>query len=47
MVEASLPPSPTFSLQRISGQVEVEIERRIVANILALAMHQLGPALSR
>jgi outer membrane protein TolC len=37
MVEASLPPSPTFSLQRISGQVEIEIERRIVANILALA----------
>jgi outer membrane protein TolC len=37
MVEASLPPSPTFSLQHISGQVEFEIERRIVANILALA----------
>jgi len=37
MVEASLPPSPTFSLQRISGQVEIEIERRIIANILALA----------
>jgi outer membrane protein TolC len=37
MVEASLPPSPTISLQRISGLVEVEIERRIVADILALA----------
>lgn len=37
MVEASLPPSPTLSLQRISGQVEIEIERRIVENILALA----------
>ncbi len=37
MVESSLPPSPTASLQRISGQVEIEIERRIIANILALA----------
>ncbi|HEY4407321.1 MAG TPA: TolC family protein [Xanthobacteraceae bacterium] len=37
MVEASLPPSPTFSLQRISGSVELEIERRIVGDILALA----------
>jgi outer membrane protein TolC len=37
MVEASLPPSPTFSLQRISGTVELEIERRIVGDILALA----------
>jgi outer membrane protein TolC len=37
MVEASLPPSPTASFQRISGTVEIEIERRIIANILALA----------
>jgi outer membrane protein TolC len=37
MVEASLPPSPTFSLRRISGSVEIEIERRIVGDILALA----------
>jgi outer membrane protein TolC len=37
MVEASLPPSPTISLQRISGDVETEIERRIVGDILALA----------
>jgi outer membrane protein TolC len=37
MVEASLPPSPTFSLQRIAGSVEIEIERRIVGDILALA----------
>jgi outer membrane protein TolC len=37
MVEASLPPSPTFSLQRISSDVEIEIERRIVGDILALA----------
>jgi len=37
MVAASLPPSPTISLQRISGDVEIEIERRIVGDILALA----------
>jgi outer membrane protein TolC len=37
MVEASLPPSPGLSVQRIAGSAEVEIERRIVADILALA----------
>jgi outer membrane protein TolC len=37
MVEASLPPNPTISLQRISGSLEIEIERRIVGDILALA----------
>jgi outer membrane protein TolC len=37
MVAASLPPSPTFSLEHISGPIETEIERRIVADILALA----------
>jgi outer membrane protein TolC len=37
MVQASLPPNPTFSLERLSGPVEIEIEKRIVANILALA----------
>src|ERR1700730_8811452 len=37
MMQASLPPSPTLSLQRISGAVEIEIERRIVGDILALA----------
>ena len=36
-VEASLPPSPTFSLSRISTPVELDIERRIIADILALA----------
>jgi outer membrane protein TolC len=38
MVAASLPPNPTFSLSRISTPVELDIERRIVADILALAM---------
>jgi outer membrane protein TolC len=37
MVEASLPPNPGFLLSRISTAVELDIERRIVANILALA----------
>jgi outer membrane protein TolC len=37
MVEASLPPNPTFSPSRISTPVELDIERRIVADILALA----------
>jgi outer membrane protein TolC len=33
----SLPPNPTFSLSRIATPIELEIERRIVGNILALA----------
>jgi outer membrane protein TolC len=37
MVEASLPPNPTFSVERLSGPLEIEVEKRIVANILALA----------
>jgi len=36
-VQASLPPSPTFSLSRISTSIELDIERQIVADILALA----------
>jgi outer membrane protein TolC len=37
MVEASQPPNPTFSLSRIWTPVELDIERRIIADILALA----------
>ena len=37
MVQASQPPSPKFSLSRISTAVELDIERRVVADILALA----------
>ncbi len=37
MIQASLPPNPTFTLERLTGPVEIEIERRIIANILALA----------
>jgi outer membrane protein TolC len=36
-VEASLPPNPTFSLSSIQTPVELDIERRIIADILALA----------
>lgn len=37
MVQASLPPNPTFSLERIAGGGTVEIEARIVGNLLQLA----------
>ena len=37
MVEASLPPSPTISISRLASPIELEIERKIVASILALA----------
>jgi outer membrane protein TolC len=37
MIRSSLPPNPTFAVQRLSGPVEIEVEKRIVANILALA----------
>lgn len=36
MVEASRPAAPTISLERLASASELEIERRIVANILAL-----------
>jgi outer membrane protein TolC len=36
-VAASLPPNPTFSLSRLAGPIEIEIERKILADILSLA----------
>jgi outer membrane protein TolC len=36
-IEASLPPNPTFSLSRIQTPVELDIERSVVVDILALA----------
>jgi outer membrane protein TolC len=36
-VGQSLPPNPTFSLSRIEGPITLEIEGRIIADILALA----------
>ena len=37
MVAANLPPNPTISVSRIASAADIEIERRIVASILALA----------
>jgi len=37
MLEASLPPNPRFSVSGISTPVELDLEARIVANILMLA----------
>src|SRR5260221_3385086 len=36
-VEASLPPNPAFAISRLSTSVELDIERRIVGDIRALA----------
>jgi len=36
-VQQSLPPRPSFELTRLSGAAEIELERQIVGNILALA----------
>ncbi|MFX4806033.1 hypothetical protein ABTB42_20815, partial [Acinetobacter baumannii] len=35
--EQSLPPNPTFSISRISGNGGYELERQVVGDILALA----------
>src|SRR5262252_4947437 len=37
MVEASLPPNPALAISRLSTSVELDVERRIVGDILALA----------
>lgn len=37
MVAESLPPNPKLSISRIASAADVEIERRLVADILALA----------
>jgi outer membrane protein TolC len=36
-VGESLPPNPTISVMRIAGSAELEIERRIVADVIAMA----------
>ncbi|MFX6972936.1 hypothetical protein ABTH74_19310, partial [Acinetobacter baumannii] len=36
-IEQSLPPNPTFSISRISGNGGYELERQVVGDILALA----------
>ena len=37
MIQTSLPPNPTLSVSRVATSLEIEIERKIVADILALA----------
>ena len=37
MVQASLPPNPTFSVERIAGAGAVELESRVVGSVLMLA----------
>ncbi|MCP1846160.1 outer membrane protein TolC [Bradyrhizobium sp. USDA 4538] len=47
MVEQSLPPNPTFSVSRISGNGASEIERQVVGDILALATLPLRSEIAR
>ena len=35
-IQQSLPPNPSFSISRLTGAAEIEIERQIVGSILAL-----------
>jgi hypothetical protein len=44
MVEASVPPNPTFSISRLQTPVELDIERRIIMDILALATLRRAPS---
>ncbi|GLH78545.1 copper tolerance protein [Bradyrhizobium sp. SSBR45G] len=46
-VEASLPPNPTFSLMRISGDGALEAERQVAGDILALATLPLRSEIAR
>jgi outer membrane protein TolC len=47
LVEQSLPPNPTFSISRISGNGASEIERQVVGDILALATLPFGSEIAR
>jgi outer membrane protein TolC len=47
MVEASLPPNPTLSLMRISGDGALEAERQVAGDILALATLPLRSEIAR
>ncbi|CCD87550.1 putative Outer membrane efflux protein; copper resistance protein B [Bradyrhizobium sp. ORS 285] len=46
-IEASLPPNPTFSLMRISGDGAFEAERQVAGDILALATLPLRSEIAR
>jgi len=47
MVKESLPPNPTFTVERLSSSVEIEIEKRIIANILALVTLPVRAAIAK
>jgi len=47
MVKESLPPNPTLTVERLSGPVEIEIEKRIIANILALVTLPVRAAIAK
>src|SRR5436305_11749716 len=47
MVEASLPPSPMISLSALSTPVELDIERRITPELLALATLEARTEIAR
>jgi len=47
LVGDSLPPNPTFSISRIAGNGGLEIERRVVGDILALATLPFRSELAR
>lgn len=47
LVAQSLPPNPTFSISRISGNGASEVERQVVGDILALATLPFRSAIAR
>jgi outer membrane protein TolC len=47
MVKESLPPNPTLTVERLSSSVELEIEKRIIANILALVTLPVRAAIAK
>src|SRR5690349_16247616 len=47
LVQESLPPNPTFSLSRISGDGASEAERQVVGDILALATLPMRSEIAR
>ncbi len=47
LVQEGLPPNPTFSISRVTGDGAIEIERQVVGNILALATLQFRTDIAR
>ena len=46
-LESSLPPNPSFSITRLVSRPEIEIERQITINLLALATLQMRSEIAR